>query len=143
MKKLLLFLSLFHSFSTFAQSQIEVNVIDLLTNKPVKSVEVYLETYGEKTIFGVSDKAGKVVFKDLQTTKTYKAFTFANDKYAEAFVGNIAPKASETTVFNLELPTIRVELLEEVRITNSKRAKMNTQNAEVSFTIPIALGKYE
>jgi outer membrane receptor for ferrienterochelin and colicin len=136
MKKLVLFLSLFYSFSTFAQTQIEVNVIDLLTNKPVKSVEVYLETYGEKTILGLSDKAGKVVFKDLQATKTYKAFTFANDKYAEAFVGSITPKAGETSVFTLELPTIRVELLEEVRITNSKRAKMNTQNAEVSYIIP-------
>ena len=142
MKKLLLIKLIFYSFSSIAQSQIEVNVIDLLTNKPVKSVEVYLETYGEKTIFGVSNKAGKVVFKDLQTTKTYKVFTFANDKYAEAFVGNISLKAGETRFFNLELPTIRVELLEEVRITNSKRAKMNTQNAEVSFTIPIALGKY-
>ena len=136
MKKLLLIISIFYSFSSLAQSQVEVNVIDLLTNKPVKSVEVYLETYGEKTIFGLSDKAGKVVFKDLQTTKTYKAFTFANDKYAEAFVGSITPKSGETGVFTLELPTIRVELLEEVRITNSKRAKMNTQNAEVSYIIP-------
>ena len=42
MKKILLFISFFYAFSTLAQEQLEVNVNDLLTHKPVRSVEVYI-----------------------------------------------------------------------------------------------------
>ncbi len=136
MKNVLLLLTFFYSFTSFAQEQLEVKVNDLLTQKPVKSVEVYIESVGEKPFFGTTDKLGKVIFKDLSSNKVYKVFTFANDKYAEAILGNISLKTGELTKVTIELPTIREELLEEVRITNSKRAKMNTQNAEVSYIIP-------
>ena len=56
MKKILLFISFFYSFSTLAQEQLEVNVNDLLTRKPVRSVEVYIESIGEKSQFGITDK---------------------------------------------------------------------------------------
>lgn len=136
MKKILLLIPFLYSFHTYSQSQIQVNVKDLLANKPLGSVEVYIESNGEKPTFILSDKFGVAIFKNLQASKSYKIFTFPNDKYAEAFIGNVIPNDGETKVYNLELPTQRVELLEEVRITNSKRAKMNTQNAEVSYIIP-------
>jgi outer membrane receptor for ferrienterochelin and colicin len=136
MKKIILFFTFIYSLSSFAQNQIEIKVVDLLTNKPVKSVEVFLETYEEKKLSAISDKEGIVIFKDLKNSKTYKVFTFPNDKYAEASIGNINLNNSNPTTFMLELPSIREELLEEVRITNSKRAKMNDQNAEVSYIIP-------
>ena len=47
----------------------EIKVIDLLTNKPVKSVEVYLETHTEKTIFGVSEKVVLKTFKLSKLTR--------------------------------------------------------------------------
>ena len=56
MKKILLLMSFFYSFSTLAQEQLEVNVNDLLTHKPVRSVEVYIESIGEKSQFGITDK---------------------------------------------------------------------------------------
>ncbi|MCP9768267.1 TonB-dependent receptor [Lacihabitans sp. LS3-19] len=136
MKKILLLISFLYSFHSFSQSQIQVNITDLLANKPLGSVEVYIESNGEKPTFVVSDKFGVAIFKNLQASKSYRIFTFPNDKYAEAFIGNVMPIEGETKVYNLELPTQRIELLEEVRITNSKRAKMNTQNAEVSYIIP-------
>ena len=136
MKKIILILSVIYSFTSIAQEKLEVNVNDLLTLKPIKSVEVYLESINEKPLVGMTDKLGKVIFNDLSTNKIYKIYTFANDKYAEAILGNISLKAGETTKVSIELPSIREELLEEVRITNSKRAKMNTQNAEVSYIIP-------
>jgi outer membrane receptor for ferrienterochelin and colicin len=136
MKKIILILSVIYSFTSIAQEKLEVNVNDLLTLKPIKSVEVYLESVNEKPVIGMTDKLGKVIFNNLSNNKIYKIYTFANDKYAEAILGNISLKAGETTKVSIELPSIRVELLEEVRITNSKRAKMNTQNAEVSYIIP-------
>ena len=136
MKKIFYILSFFYSFSIVAQEQLEVTVGDLLARKPVRSVEVYVESVGEKPMLGVTDKLGKVLFKDLSANKIYKVFTFANDKYAEAILGNISLKTGEINKVTIELPSIREELLEEVRITNSKRAKMNTQNAEVSYIIP-------
>jgi outer membrane receptor for ferrienterochelin and colicin len=136
MKKIILILSVIYSFTSIAQEKLEVNVNDLLTLKPIKSVEVYLESVNEKPVVGMTDKLGKVIFNNLSTNKIYKIYTFANDKYAEAILGNISLKAGETTKVSIELPSIREELLEEVRITNSKRAKMNTQNAEVSYIIP-------
>lgn len=136
MKKIIYILTIFYSFSSLAQEQIEVTVNDLLTQKPVRSVEVYIESFGDASSSGLTDKLGKVTFKDLSATKIYKVFTFVNDKYAEAVLGNISIKAGETTKVIIELPTVREQLLEEVRITNSKRAKMNTQNAEVSYIIP-------
>nr|WP_299421490.1 TonB-dependent receptor [uncultured Emticicia sp.] len=136
MKKIILILSVIYSFTSIAQEKLKVNVNDLLTLKPIKSVEVYLESVNEKPIVGMTDKLGQVIFNNLSTNKIYKIYTFANDKYAEAILGNISLKAGETTKVSIELPSIREELLEEVRITNSKRAKMNTQNAEVSYIIP-------
>jgi outer membrane receptor for ferrienterochelin and colicin len=136
MKKIILILSVIYSFTSIAQEKLKVNVNDLLTFKPIKSVEVYLESVNEKPIVGMTDKLGQVIFNNLSTNKIYKIYTFANDKYAEAILGNISLKAGETTKVSIELPSIREELLEEVRITNSKRAKMNTQNAEVSYIIP-------
>ena len=136
MKKIILILSVIYSFTSIAQEKLKVNVNDLLTLKPIKSVEVYLESVNEKPIVGMTDKLGQVIFNNLSTNKIYKIYTFANDKYAEAILGNISLKTGETTKVSIELPSIREELLEEVRITNSKRAKMNTQNAEVSYIIP-------
>ncbi len=136
MKKIILILSVIYSFTSIAQEKLKVNVNDLLTLKPIKSVEVYLESVNEKPIVGMTDKLGQVIFNNLSTYKIYKIYTFANDKYAEAILGNISLKTGETTKVSIELPSIREELLEEVRITNSKRAKMNTQNAEVSYIIP-------
>ena len=136
MKKLYIFFTLFYSFSALAQEQIEITVNDLLTKKPIKSVEVYLESIGEKPQIGVTNKLGIIIFNNLSSNKIYKVFTLPNDKYAEAIIGNIAPKVGEINKILLDLPLIREELLEEVRITNSKRAKMNTQNAEVSYIIP-------
>lgn len=136
MKKIVLILSIFYSFASIAQENLEITVNDLLTIKPIKNVEVYLEPINEKPVVGITDKLGKVIFKDLSVNKIYKVYTFPNDKYAETVLGNISLKAGETTKVTIELPNIREELLEEVRITNSKRAKMNTQNAEVSYIIP-------
>ena len=136
MNKLFYLLFCFSTFSGFAQEQLEVTVGDLLARKPLRSVEVFLETSGEKPISGTTDKLGKIIFKDLSVGKIYNVFTLPNDKYAEANSGNISIKSGELNKVTLELPSIREELLEEVRITNSKRAKMNTQNAEVSYIIP-------
>jgi outer membrane receptor for ferrienterochelin and colicin len=136
MKKVFYLLLFFTTFSGFAQEQLEVTVGDLLARKPLRSVEVFLQTSGEKPISGTTDKLGKIIFKDLSVSKIYNVFTLPNDKYAEASTGNISIKSGETNKIFLELPSIREELLEEVRITNSKRAKMNTQNAEVSYIIP-------
>ncbi len=136
MKRIVFILGFFYAFSSTAQHQLEVYVTDLLVNKPLKGVKVFLESYGEKLVSGNTDKAGKVIFLDVSLIKTYKVFTLPNDKYSEVFQGNISIKPEQINKIALELPTIRLELLEEVRITNSKSAKMNTQNAEVSYIIP-------
>ena len=65
MKKIILILSVIYSFTSIAQEKLKVNVNDLLTLKPIKSVEVYLESVNEKPIVGMTDKLGQVIFNNL------------------------------------------------------------------------------
>lgn len=136
MRVTILFILSFFAVNAIAQEQLEVNVYDLLSQKPIKGVEVFLESSDNVKNVIITDKNGQALFKELNQSKTYRVFTLPNDKYAEVFQSNITLKSGQINKIRLDVPLNREELLEEVRITNSKRAKMNTLNAEVSYIIP-------
>jgi outer membrane receptor for ferrienterochelin and colicin len=135
MKKIILYCFLLLSSQSYAQ-QVEVVVRDLLAQKPIKGVEVFIETADKIKSSMLTDKRGMALFKDLPANKTYKVYTLPNDKYLAFSSDAFQLSSGEIRKIATDLPTSREELLEEIRITNSKRAKMNVLNAEVSYIIP-------
>jgi hypothetical protein len=74
----------------FAQTDLDVTVVDLLRQKPVPNITVYIEN--QAIGYSASAQAnpqGKIQFKALPLNGAYRVFTRDSDLYSEAASENI------------------------------------------------------
>lgn len=130
-----LFLSIF-SFNAFAQEQLEVTVSDLLLNKAIPNVTVYLESRANNySSSGVSDANGKVVFNNLSAKNRYRIYTKTTQTYAETELASIALKSGIVNKVALQLPSMRESILDEVVVNNRRAVGLNTRDAQVAAIV--------
>jgi outer membrane receptor for ferrienterochelin and colicin len=124
-----LFLLLF-SFSAFAQ--VEVRVVDLLYQTPVKGATVYLENATTDVRKSAeTDSTGRVLFQDLPQNNRYRVYTNTFGNFASAELTSVGSSSSVV----LELPSRRESMLDEVVVSDLRTAQLNVRDAQVSYYV--------
>jgi len=120
------------SLCSFAQ--LEVSVKNLLYQKPVASLKVYIDwPVGGFLDSAITDKSGKVIFENLKTNQTYRVFTRATEQFDKSEVQEVVYQGNQKII--LGVPIRKENALEEVIVTDSRAARLNTLNAEVSAVV--------
>lgn len=133
---LLSFLLLFVARILHAQTSLEVTVNSLLYKKMVKGIAVFAQKSGAVVRdSAVTDKTGVALFSNLEANQSYRIFTAESDEFDVAEVKNLILQPNQKNTTTLSIPARRQTGLEEVVITETKAAKLNTQNAEVSSVV--------
>lgn len=124
--------------SIFAQTDLDVTVLQLTRQTPVAGTTVYLENpaIGLSTS-AVTNAQGKIQFKALPLNGSYRVFTRAEGDYQEATSDNIILRANAKRSVTLLLPTQTEKTLNEVVVRGTSTSRINTVNAEVSSEIEI------
>ena len=122
--------------AAFAQTDIDVTVLQLTRQTPVTGVTVYLENES----IGVSESAqtnaqGKLTFKALPLNGTYRVFTKETGDYLEATSDEVILRTNARRSVILLLPTKTERNLNEVTVRGTSASRINTVNAEVSSEI--------
>lgn len=133
MKKIAL-LSLFLMICALRVSaQLEVSVSNLLYQKPIANYKVYVDSrVGGFLDSATTNKSGIAVFNKLETNQTYRVFTKATEQL-ERSETQIVYQANQKVA--LSVPIRQENALEEVVVTDSRAARLNTLNAEVSAVV--------
>lgn len=127
---------LFAGTTVFAQEQLEVSISDLLLNRGIANVTVYIESRSEGfSNSAISDESGKVLFSNLSGKGRYRIFTKTSKQYAETEITSIALKTGVLNKVLLALPSIRESVLDEVVVNDKRAVQLNTRDAQVSYLV--------
>jgi len=119
-----------------AQTSLEVTVNSLLYKKNVKGIVVLVQkSSAVLSDSAVTDKNGVAVFEQLESNQPYRIFTKESEEFDVSEVTNVVLQPNQKNTALLSLPVRRQTVLEEIVITETKAAKLNTQNAEVSSVV--------
>lgn len=119
------------SLSSFAQVDLNINVTNSLSLKPVSGVKVTLQNseigYTETQL---TNAQGKVIFKSLKIAGTYSV-TSDDEGYFRDSIDNLQFRANEFPSVNLVITEKKANELKGITIY-SGASRINTVNAEVS-----------
>jgi outer membrane receptor for ferrienterochelin and colicin len=137
--KLIYTVLLFISFSTlYAQVDLEVNILGPTDGKPLGNIEVLIENPSIGfTNTAITNSFGKVIFKGLSLSGSYRIFTKETTDYLEAEAKDIELRSNFKRSITLVLPRNIEKTLAEITITSSRATAINTINAEVASEISI------
>jgi len=135
MKKLLITLvGLFLAAPVFAQSSLEVSVINKKNGQPVKGISIILnnESIGyQKT--KTTNTQGKASFTGLSTSGRYSATAVASDDYYSLTASDLVFRSNNKKSITLALSSKTTQELDEITVeANNSIARINTIDAEVS-----------
>jgi len=119
-----------------AQGDIEVTVLDGVNGRGVPGIEVSLEnsTIGYRGT-DRSNEQGKIRFTGLSTSGSYRIATTGGEGYRPSAVENITLRSGFDRSVNMVLTPVKTVAGEQVVVTATGEAELNTINAEVSSTI--------
>lgn len=127
---------LFASTIAFAQTDLDVTVLQLTRQTPVSGTTVYLEnpSIGFSTS-AQTNAQGKLTFRALPLNGTYRVFTREAGDYLETTSDDIILRANARRSVTLLLPTKTERTIDEVTVRGTSASRINTLNAEVSSEI--------
>ncbi|MBT32971.1 MAG: TonB-dependent receptor [Thalassobius sp.] len=137
--KIYIFTLFILSFTTaFAQTDLEVNILNPYDGKPIADVEVLIENpqIGYTNSL-TTNNFGKVIFRGLSLNGAYRIYTNENSEFLSSEAKDIQLKANAHRSITLVLPPQKEQTLDEVVITSTPATTINTVNAEVASEMSI------
>ncbi|WP_138431014.1 TonB-dependent receptor plug domain-containing protein [Fodinibius saliphilus] len=135
MKKLLLTVTgLLFSISVFAQSRLNVSVINKTNGQAVDGLTILLEnrSIGYQAEQQTNEQ-GKVYFNGLLTSGTYSVVAVENSNYYGLTASNVVFRSNASKSITLALSPKETQQLDEITVEASNSiARINTIDAEVS-----------
>lgn len=130
---LLFFWLLVAASSAFAQVQLEVTVSDLLLNRAIPNITVFIESRaGGFSASAITDANGKVLFDNLSAKNRYRLYTKNSEIFAETELASIALKNGIVNKVSLQVPSMRESVLDEVVVNNRRAVGLNVRDAQVA-----------
>ncbi|MFN7119353.1 MAG: TonB-dependent receptor plug domain-containing protein, partial [Saprospiraceae bacterium] len=136
MRLLFIFINIAFSFTLFAQANLTVSVINVLTDQPLEGIEVKLENTN-RSIFKsqITDSQGKVIFKNIPELTGYKVMIAESENYSDAVSEEISIRSNQNPTIQLGLFEKRSVELSEVVVAGTSTTRINRTDAEVSFEL--------
>ena len=129
----LLLLSTIFSLTAEAQARLEINIISGSNGNAVSNYSVEIANAGiGYSLTRETDDQGKIKLSGLSTSGTYKVSVAESKMYLAANSGSFSLRSNQTQSVTLILLEKAIYSLDEVTITESSNARINTVNAEVS-----------
>jgi len=117
----------------YAQQRLNVTVTDLLLRRPVAGITVFVENASVRDS-AVTDALGRASFTGLAPDR-YTIRSRATSQYTESELSDVVLRPNATATYTLLLPLKRESTLDEVVVNDSRAARLNRQNAEVSALV--------
>ena len=128
-----LFFILTCSLTSWAQARLEINIVSGTTGKAISNYTVEISNAGiGYSLQRETDEQGKIKLSGLSTSGTYKVATVETRMYLPANSGSFALRSNQTQSVTLILLEKAQYSLDEITVTESSNARINTVNAEVS-----------
>ena len=131
----ILFWGLVFPLFTFAQSEVEVLVMDTVQHTPTGQIAVRLENPAIGfSVTRTTTAQGKIVFSGLSTAGAYRVVTLENMVFSASASEPFQLRANEKQSVLVYVQS-KITALEPIEVLAGGIATLNTRNAEVSATL--------